>query len=268
MKKIAIFCVTYNSYQELNTYKESIVNAVTYCKDCIVDLFIADNTICNYQTLKNEKIGDINIKVFSFHKNYGYFGSIQRMMKINDVFIYDFCILSNVDVKMTPQTLYKLCNNPIEENIGWIAPQTFSISEKRDLNPALTQRYSRLRIKILRLFYKYPILLRTYEKTLYKRKKILKYSSQQNKEIYAGHGSFIILTQEYFKRCGIINYPVFLYDEELYLAEECRIHNLKVIYSPNIIINDIGKVSTGKLPNDFYCKCNLEGIEYILKTYY
>ena len=78
----------------------------------------------------------------------------------------------------------------------------------------------------------------------------------------------MILTKEFFKRCGIINYPVFLYDEELYLGEECKRKGLKVIYIPSMRVFDSENVSTSKLSSSFYCKCNIEGLTYIIKKYY
>ena len=68
---------------------------------------------------------------------------------------------------------------------------------------------------------------------MYKRKKYLVVGSP--KDVYAGHGSFIILTKYYLSKVGIVNYPVFLFCEEIYLAEMCRINNLLVRYEPSSI---------------------------------
>jgi GT2 family glycosyltransferase len=93
-------------------------------------------------------------------------------------------------------------------------------------------------------------------------------------DIYAGHGSFILLTRAYFEKCGMIDYPVFLFGEELYLAEECRKHSLRVIYRPEICIYDSEHVSTSKLKKTlpfkktFYYQCNSDAIDYILANYY
>ena len=87
-------------------------------------------------------------------------------------------------------------------------------------------------------------------------------------EIYGGHGSFIILTKMYFERCGIINYPVFLFGEEIYLAEQCRQQGLKVVYDPTIAVKDTEHASTGNMPSRFYCNCNAKALEYIMSAFY
>lgn len=269
MKRIAIFCVTYNSYRELNTYYKSLQESIAGTKSCEVAFFVADNTDTAFQHIDLQSSENLHLHVFEYHKNMGYFGAIHQMMTETKLDNYDYVILSNVDVIVGNGAIASLCNIEQANHVGWIAPQIYSLKEKRDLNPAIMNRYTKNRLIALRLLYKYPLLLWLYEKTLYKRKKI---GSNMVKsfggDIYAGHGSFIILTKEYIQKCGIINYPIFLYDEELYLAEECRSHGLKVVHEPSIVIEDIGKVSTGKMPSDFYCKCNEEGINYILQKYY
>ena len=86
--------------------------------------------------------------------------------------------------------------------------------------------------------------------------------------VYAGHGSFIILTQAYLRRCGTIDYPVFLFCEELYLAEMCRRNGLAVVYVPHIRVNDTEHVSVGKMAHRDYCRHNLEAVSYIIRHFY
>ena len=62
-------------------------------------------------------------------------------------------------------------------------------------------------------------LHKLYTMTLYKTKR---YRSNEAKYIYAGHGSFIILTKAFFQNYSNIAYPMFLYGEEIYLAELIR----------------------------------------------
>lgn len=267
MKKIAIYCVNYNSYGELYAYYHSIVMAAQKVKDCChIDLYIADNTEKSPEVITLPPTANVNPTVFTFRENMGYFGAIRRLMEQTEYTTYDYVIISNVDVRVDLFSVRELCQANFSNEVGWIAPLIFSETQKRNLNPALTKRYTERILRLIKLQFKFPILHKLYEKTLYKRKHIQAPNPQKN--IYAGHGSFIILTNDYFKNCGIINYPVFLYGEELYLAEECRLHNLTVVYESNIKVHTTGKVSTGNMANKLYCKCNMEGINYILGTYY
>ena len=245
MIRIALFCVSFESDKEKDLYLSTLEQAKKRAiQVASVDVFVACNTKDN---------------------NPGYFGAVRLLMNHVDLDIYDYIIISNVDLIIEEDFFIKLANYKCQEDIGWIAPQIWSEKEKRDKNPRQTGRYSLKKLKLLRLGYQYPWLDTLYSKTLYKRKIINK---NQPGFVYSGHGSFIILTRSFIARCGIINYPIFLFCEEIYLAERCLQAGLKVVYSPNMKVIDVEHVSTGKMDHRTYCHYNLEAIEYIIKTFY
>lgn len=264
MMNIAIYCVTYNSYNAAMNYLSSIDKTID-AEKVTLTVFLADNTTKKSIDIKY-KTEKFKLVVYKFN-NVGYFGAIRKMMIKNDPTLYDYSIISNVDLFLDENIFKSLTGITITEKIGWIAPQIFSLKEERDLNPAIINRYSPFKLKILKFSYRHPRILQLYKNVLYRNKKS-HFVSYPRMNIYAGHGSFIILTKEYFKKCGIINYPVFLYDEELYLGEECKRNGLKVIYIPSLKVFDCENVSTSKLSSNFYCKCNIEGLTYIIKNYY
>lgn len=114
--------------------------------------------------------------------------------------------------------------------------------------------------------YKIPLLHHIYQNSLYKRKKKKKESSQ--KRIYAGHGSFMIFTKIFFTQYSKIEYPIFLFGEELFFAELIRRKSLYVEYFPNIKVYDDEHISTSKMNSKFYYKCNREAIKYIISNFY
>lgn len=245
MKRIAIFCVSYNSDKERDHYLASIKQAAQKASDQVqVEVFVANNTKDN---------------------NPGYFGAIQQMMKDVDVMTYDYSIISNVDMELNEDFFCRLADYPCESTTGWIAPQIYSHLEERDRNPKILQRYSAKKLQILKTLYQFPILDTLYTHTLYHSKK---YQHHEAGPIYAGHGSLIILTKHYFEVCGKIDYPVFLFCEEIYLAECCRQHQLTVRYEPSIRVTDTEHASTGQMPHRLYCRYNYEAISYILQKYY
>ena len=87
-------------------------------------------------------------------------------------------------------------------------------------------------------------------------------------DIYAGHGSFMMLTKHFFIHYKKIEYPIFLFGEELYLAELIRMADLRVRYVPGLEVIDMEHASTGKMKKAFYYKCNKESIDYILENFY
>ena len=268
MKKIAIYCVNYNSYQELSAFLKSIEQSYGKVKDImVVDVFVADNTECDIQEIRFNSC-TFNLKVYKFYKNLGYFGAVQKMMELSKPDDYDFTIISNVDLTLGINALEELYKTQIDDTIGWIAPCIFSKRLNKDRNPAKLKRYSKRKLLLLLFMFKHAFLMKLYRRFLYGRKKEMQISSIPHK-IYAGHGSFIILTKSYIQNCKKINYPVFLFCEELYLAENCLRKNLNVTYNPKIIIYDDEHVSTeGLSKKAIFYKYNYQAIKYIIKQFY
>lgn len=269
MIRLAIYCVTYNSYDELQRYLQSVKEAALRVGQSVgVDVFVADNTEHHVQSISEAWVG-FTLKVFQLKHNWGYFGAVQKMMRTTDVMAYDFVMISNVDLLLSADAFEKLTALHVDDHTGWIAPQIYSEAEDRDKNPKIKQRYTLGRLKMLRLMYAFPILHFLYTKTFYKRKKLERKTMSNGRQvIYAGHGSFIILTRAYMQKCGIPDYPVFLFGEEIYLAEKCRQGGLDVVYDPSVKIYDTEHASTGSLAKRRYYRYNKEAMEYIIHTFY
>jgi GT2 family glycosyltransferase len=265
MKQVAIYCVNYKSYNALNNYIASIESAATAVKESVhVSVFIADNTDNEYLTIENPS-DIITIQAFPFHQNLGYFGAIHKMMEQVAPETFDYAIISNVDVIMSDHFFTDLLSLQTKDDTGWIAPQIYSNLEQRDRNPKIMQRYPKRKLQILRTLFRFPLLYNLYTHTVYKSKKLVRHEPG---EIFAGHGSFIILTRNYFLRSGIIDYPMFLFCEEIYLGEQCRENGLKVLYEPTIQVSDAEHASTSTFKRSKYCKLNFKAVSYILDTYY
>jgi len=266
IQNIAIFCITYNSYNELYAYLRSMDEAASLVKNmCQVTVFVTDNTEKNPQNIEFE-CKAICLKLFQVHKNLGYFGGAKYAMDRVDLSVFQYVAISNVDLTFDKQAFVDLLKLEVSENVGWLATQLCSLDEGRDRNPSVFHRYSKSKLQMLRFMFGVPVLMWLYRNTFYKRKAIRRELPPM--DIYAGHGSFILLTAEYFKRCGKVDYPVFLYGEELYIAEKCSQHSLVVRYEPSVCLYDKEHCSTGKMKKSFYYECNYKALSYILKTFY
>lgn len=263
MMKILIVCVNYNSYNELRLYLNSIIASARRANQVSVHVIVADNSTC----CQNVEISDSKVKIQTItYNNIGYLGAAQiAIYSIKDLDTFDYVAISNVDLLVKEDFFEQLSTIVVDKKTAWIAPQIWSDYEDRDRNPKIIKRYSKKKLQILNLLYQYPILDWMYTNTFYKKKS--KYRTYREQKIYAGHGSFILLTNEFFKCCHI-NYPIFLFGEELYLAELIMRAGLRVHYYPKLVVYDMEHVSTGKMKKIFYYKCNKESIDYILKTFY
>lgn len=268
MIHILIVCVNFNSYIELHAFLQSVEkSASTLCGAMQTDVIIADNST-EKENVACECYKSIHVKQMHF-ENLGYFGGAQAVINnIKDIEQYKYVMISNVDLEFQDDTLKKLQTFDVEEDIAWVAPSIFSIKYQKDLNPNVFVRYKSWKLKMLRLTYS-RFTYKLYERFYYsKRKKTTLIPQSADIDIYAGHGSCIILTSNFFKIHKQLNYPVFLYGEELYLAELILHKGMKVKYVPAIKINTIGSVSTSKMPSKSFLKYNKEAIDYILKTFY
>ena len=263
--RIAIYCVNYHSCDRLVQYLASIDQAVKNAQgEVAVEVIAVDNSV-------PAEVINYTPKGFVLHtlasgENKGYFGAVRLGMEQFSPMTYDYVIISNVDVVMDKAFFSQLMGTVVDDKTGWIAPQIYSDAEHRDRNPKIMQRYPKRKLQILQALFRMPFLYNLYTHTVYKSKVLVKHS--RGEMIYAGHGSFMILTRSFFEKCGIINYPVFLFCEEIYLGEVCQQHGLKVIYEPGIRVNDAEHASTGTFRRSKYCRYNFEALSYILKTYY
>lgn len=263
-KSFLILCVNYNSYQELDIYTKSIMSAVTkYAGRLYIDIKIADNTTENISKFEINGQSNVGVQVYSFNQNLGYMGGVMSIIKnmgASKVKEYDFVVISNVDLTLSESFFEELFSLRIERDIGWIAPKIFSLDENRDRNPKIIKRPTYKRIEMLITLFKYPFLYNLYTNYLYKyRNKEI--SKDSNRLIYAGHGSFMIFTKVFMEKHASFNFPSFLFGEELFFGELARSSKLKVLYAPNIVVNDSDHVSTSKLRRKTYCKMNYESLK-------
>lgn len=264
-KKILIVPVNYNSYDYLDSYLKSVSEAWDMAKnECELTVYIADNSTKPEDVdLPQYNLPDLKIKRLD---NLGYFGGalyvINNCVNVAD---YDYVIISNVDITLDLSFFAELSNLQSDNNVGWIAPMIYSSDENRDRNPKIIARPSKKRLSLLKTMYQFPFLHSIYTKTFYKRKKLLHYAPR---DIYAGHGSVVILTKNFFNKYPRIEYPIFLFGEEIFLGELCRKAQLSTIYRPSIKVLDSEHASTSQMKSAFYYKCNYDALSYILKEFY
>lgn len=266
--KVLILCVLYNSYNVIYDYIKSLQNAKKCLQNDIdVDVVIIDNSEKKIDFDKN--FNGINTIKIDSDKNLGYFGGIEFGIRklYNHFFEYDYIIISNVDVKVNEDFFENLKSYQLDSNIGCIAPSICSAVESENRNPKIINRITLKKLKILRIMYKYPMLHYIYEKTAYiLRRKVI--SHNRRCEIYAPHGSFIIFCKASYNFLINMHYPIFLFGEEIYIAENIRNMGLKIIFDPIFTVFDSEHVSTKTLKSKIYYMYNYKAIDWLIKEYF
>lgn len=262
-KNILFLCVTYNSNNELYNFLNSVCEAIKFYNDkYLVEICISDNNINNNLNFDLSNFENVTIYYYKNANNLGYLGAIRKIINYDfrlNIIDYDFITISNVDLLLSKDFFYSLSNHKLDAKTAWIAPSIFSTKEKRDKNPKIITRPSLKKINYFILKYKFPILNYVYDIFFYKFKKNRKVSLN-NVCIYAGHGSFMIFTNIFIPIIVKMNFPSFLFGEEIYIGELASRSYFKVIYVPEISIIDIEHVSTGKLNYKTYCKYNYQSL--------
>lgn len=279
--RVCILAVCHNSYQESLVFLDSITGSIKSTK-VELDFFFIDNS----SEVKADLVECVKNRSPEYKINYvrsdnwGYLPSIAFAIEGLNIALtdYDYVCISNVDLSMSKSFFPALMSLPISKGIGIYAPSILSSALGVDRNPKILKRPSFLKLKVNQQFFRYSssyLILRVVNALRLKLRQRLKSSrdpsSSSQKEIpvniYAPHGSFMILTNEFIKRERELCYPMFLFCEEIYVAEKAKEFNLEVVYSPDLIIYDSEHVSTSLMRSESYRKSNFEALSYILQNY-
>ena len=268
--KVLFVPVNYNSYDALETYIASVGKALEVAADPTIEvkIHVADNSTSQKADAHNCPWPMVQYQL-SHYDNPGYLPAALKTVYSEDYASYDYIIISNVDVTLDDTFFTALRDLKADADAVWIAPFIWSPSEQRDVNPKIQERYTKKRLRLLRLFFRFPLVWYTYSKSVYRlRKQEAPSSLPKGGPIYAGHGSFMIFRPEIFQQEPKLDYPVFLFCEEIYMAEMALRIGKKVTHCPSVKVWDKEHASTGLMNLWRYCKYNHDALSYIIRTFY
>jgi len=276
--KVCILSVCHNSYSESIKYLNSIEKSLLRVKLDLKLFFIDNSSIVNSKQVRLIKSGSFNFEIkYIKCKNVGYFPSISYIIQEYNIELnhYDHVIISNVDLQLSKDFFKNLLDIKKINSVGIYAPSIYSKVLNLDRNPKINSRPSSFKLKLNKFLYSSFItysLLKAINILRLKITKIILESPAQNslnyqKNIYAPHGSFIILNKELIRKIREINFPVFLFCEEIYLAETAIEHNFTIKYYPDLLVFDSEHASTSLMKSRDYRKFNIEALSYVLKNF-
>jgi GT2 family glycosyltransferase len=237
-----LICVKYGADEETSEYLES-VRGLRGQENLRV--LVVDNTIDGRppQLLTRDNYATIHAPA-----NLGYFGGARYGLSLylQHNSPPDWVAISNVDLVISDREfLTHLAQLSHDPRIGVVAPSIRSTLTGKDQNPYLRARPTAARMHMYKWLYRSRLILNTYELAAaafhraHSASLKLKASSVDEKQnlpetIYAPHGSFMILSNNYFARGGDLQFPGFLFGEEIYIAESIRRLGLEVVYEPSL----------------------------------
>lgn len=279
--KVCIFAVCYNSHKESLVFLNSIFASIKRTK-IELDLFYIDNSSeIDLESIKLIKSYKNEFKLdYIKSENLGYFPSITSVINKNAIMLskYDYTVISNVDLTVSNSFFSTLEDIPIISDIGVYAPSIYSNALNADKNPKINNRPSLIKLTLNNYLFSSSVgylLLKFVNSTRLKFRQLLKSNFQRSSNIekldfsriYAAHGSMIIFTKVFLKKNINFSYPVFLFGEEIYIAEEAAKYNLKVIYYPNLLVYDGEHASTSAIKSKDYRALNRKALSYLLHNY-
>lgn len=266
--KTLILAVNYRSYDFVPAFFASIENAAKQAPHEEVVVAIGDTTDTGYHDISLHS-DNVRFMFFGYHENLGYLGCCQKMMcdmGIEFLSQFDYIAISNVDLQLDKDFFSALSLRSPEDS-AWIAPSIYTPSRGTFENPFLRVRPGLSSFLKWKIMYWNPVLYGIFEKIVYSRRR---HHSQSfhDEDIYAGHGSFMLLTKRFLSAQRSLQFPSFMYGEEIYLAELVRKHGLKVRFCPELKIVNIGSVSISLLGNKWKCKQNRESLNKIYHLFF
>ncbi|WP_321781997.1 hypothetical protein [Paraburkholderia sp. J94] len=201
------------------------------------------------------------VVVSSNGENLGYFGGMhfayQQAMKAFADKEFACAIVSNTDIELVGKDFFDKLTGMLANveggDIGVIAPSIRSSITGTDQNPLYSTKPQRKKFSLLSQVYS-VYALGVAHRLLANVKRILAKAAgvraaEQSREIYGAHGAFMIFLARYFENGLDLNYPEFLFCEEMFVAEQCRVSKLKVVYQPELQVIHREHSSTGLVPS-------------------
>jgi hypothetical protein len=255
---ICLLAVHYRNREQTLKFLEQVSKAG-------ISVWIADNSFA----LEPLEFEAENVHILPCPENPGYFGGIHRLWQ-NLETKPRICIVSNTDLELDPSFFDALHNLEWPAQTAVIAPKILSEISGEDINPMYPERPSYRKMKRLDRIFKTYLGGAIWQCLgwLYAKLKLRPQTSQEAQAIYAPHGSLMIFGPAYFEAGLDFNYPIFLYGEEMWVAENCIQKNLKIWYQPQLQALHAEHGSLGIIPSRRVWKAHRDSNRYILQKFF
>ncbi len=251
-KQVLVIGVNYHSDKETRVFINEILEQQCSCN---IDVLIVDNSRLLPESLSRTESSGRRVLIYKPDRNLGYLGgadwALNQYLQTSE--IPEWVVISNTDIYVPDRRFFHNMVLDYEaDEVGVIAPDVFS-PKLGHQNPFMEYRPSRFRMHFYKWVFKSYISTLTYEflatiksliLSMFRRLK-QKNAISQPRNIYAPHGSFIVLNKAYFQRGGLLKYGAFLFADEIFVAETAMRLNLKAVYDPHLKVIHYGHGTVG-----------------------
>jgi len=195
-------------------------------------------------------LNDSRVKIYFSEKNLGYFPGLnyglQRYKGLDEI---DYVIIGNNDLVFDTSFLSRLSGKTYPDDVFVVCPDTIN-SDGRHRNPAVIQKYSRLRLLHLDLYFAsyYIVVFMNFINRIipFRGDQIDRPGYDKSQYICLGLGACYILTKNYIKQIRSIPTYIFLMNEEPALSDEVFRHQGRIYYDVDLIVNHREHSSVGR----------------------
>jgi GT2 family glycosyltransferase len=184
-----------------------------------------------------------NVQLLVSATNRGYFGAAKFAYDHylgQGYELPDWTIVCNHVVVINDQEFLLKLSSEDWRSAGVLAPRVRLAETGTDQNPFMLNPPGRWRRFTMRFYSSCYPLGRLWDWLSRQKRSLHKVFSSGTpppeipRQIYAAHGSFLIFSRSYFMAGGLFDESLFLFGEEIAVAETCRKLGLKVLYAPGL----------------------------------
>lgn len=232
---------------------------------------VVDNSASDNPQLKDEV--ENKALYIDSGDNLGYFnGAAYGLHEIEKEHTFNWVVVSNVDLLLKTTRVDDILDRYKEA--GVVAPAIISFDTGFDKNPYRLKRPSKHAVLIKKFAFSNQVFSSIYSLISDFRNSVIRKRHTEVKKcaegtpIYLPYGAVLFFSKAFFDRGCRIDFPLFLFGEELYVAEQVRSSGLAIVYVPSIEFINYEHASTSKLSNKAVNKRNYDAMKFILKEYY
>lgn len=246
MDRFLVSVSCYNNDDEIVAFAKDLANQVNRKQ---LYLLVTCNSCLDFNLLQNRVVSAFeNTKLFNPGSNLGYIhGCLYGI--VNSGIDYDWALISNTDIQFRTDDFFEQLTTNVIENVWCIGPDIILSATGEYQNPYMITRPSKQQIikwKLMfsnRFTYELSCRLAKIKHKCFPKKQFL-----TDKEfVYAIHGSCFLLRKGCVEAIERLRDPIFMYGEELLVAEVVRSHNKLCKYVKNAGIYHNENQVTGKI---------------------
>lgn len=283
--EVLVICINYHSAADAEGLVSDLLGQKgSHC----VRVVVVDNSERLWTDPRLALLGavDDRVKVLSAGRNLGYFGAaswaLQQQLSIAP--LPDWVIISNADISITGDNFFTRLSELYPKGLsGVIAPSVISTRSSIDHNPYMEKRPTKMRMHFRKwvfqsgrtyVFARHVHWLRLkirskFYRVMVDRIPIAKRTNPGPRSIYAPYGAFIIFHRSYFESGCTLDHGVFLFGEEIFVAEAVRAMGLTIRYEPRLIVfHQQNAGATDLLRNPNVARYAREASAYCANTFF